>query len=304
MSGVTDLAFRLAVRAVSGEALGLVFTEFVSVEALTRRVQRSMEMMELHPDEHPIAVQLYGHREEALVDAALMAQDAGADVIDLNAGCPVKKVVRRGDGAALMKTPRLLGELLRALRKVVRVPLTLKIRAGWDPTSVNAVEVARIAEAEGVDCVTVHGRTRSQGYSGRADWRVIQEVADALRIPVVGNGDVDSPEAALERLGQVDGVMIGRAALGNPWIFRQTADLATNRAYYRPTFRDRITWWLGYGRALEERLPPKALPGRMKQLAGPLTRGLVGGADLRRRVHMAKEYHEIVATLEAWLARG
>lgn len=287
MSGVTDAPFRRLVKAVSAGGLGLQCTEFVNSEALARGIPCMLRAVRIEAGDHPVAVQIYGREPARMVEAALIAQDGGADIVDINAGCPVRNVVSHGWGASLMREPTLLASLVAAVRAALRVPVTVKIRAGWDACSVNAVEVARRLVDAGAAALTVHGRTRVQAYGGQADWDVIRQVREAVPVPVVGNGDVSSPETALRRFREtgVAGLMIGRATMGNPWIFRQISDALHQRAPFAPTLEQRLCWWLTYGEALQRTLPGKAVPGRMKQLAGPMTRGLPGGAELRRRIY-------------------
>ena len=215
LSGITDYPFR---KLAQEFGCGLVFTEMVSAEGLIRKGPSLLKMGE---DEHPVSVQLAGSSPEALARAAEMAEEAGADGIDINMGCPSRKVTDTGAGADLMRFPDRIEAILEGVRKRIRCPLTVKIRSGWDTDSVNAIEISRMAEDCGVDAITIHPRTRAQWFHGKADWRLIGEVKRALRIPVIGNGDVTTPflaEKMREETG-CDGIMIGKGALGNPWIF-------------------------------------------------------------------------------------
>lgn len=220
MAGVTDLAFRLLCR----EA-GCAYTvsEMVSAKGLLYKNKKTARMLAIHPQERPCAIQLFGRSPGDLAQAAQLVEAAGADMIDFNMGCPVAKVVGNGEGSALLREPRLAYEILAAMVKAVSVPVTVKLRAGWDGEHCNAVEIARLAEAAGVAAITVHGRTRQQFYQGRADWSIIKRVKEAVHIPVLGNGDVDGPAAGLRLLAEsgCDGLMVGRAAEGNPWLFSQ-----------------------------------------------------------------------------------
>ena len=218
MAGVTDLPFRLLCRE---QGAGLVCMEMVSAKAIFYNNRNTEELLEIHPEEQPASLQLFGSDPRIVADMAKRSEERPFSILDFNMGCPVPKVVNNGEGSALMRDPKLAEQLLTELVKAVKKPVTVKIRKGFDEEHCNAVEIARIAEACGVTAVAVHGRTRTQYYSGKADWDCIRQVKEAVKIPVIGNGDVDSPQAAKALLDQTgcDGVMIGRAAQGNPWIF-------------------------------------------------------------------------------------
>ncbi len=220
MCNVTNLPYRLLARE---QGASLVSTEMLSSVALAAGGERSLQMMEFLPDEHPIMVQISGTDPEVMRRAAEMIQDYGATMINLNCGCPVKKIIKGGSGSALLRNPRVLQRILRALRPRLRMPLTVKMRAGWDEHSINAVEVARLCEDEGVDAIMLHPRTRRQMYDGQANLDLIACVKQAVRIPVIGNGDIFTASDAFDMLAVTgcDAVMIGRGAIGNPWIFRQ-----------------------------------------------------------------------------------
>ncbi len=224
MAGITHPVFRWIVREVGG-AVG--FTEMISAEGLVRDFNRTRKYLDPFPGESPFFVQLFGADPGALAEAARIAVENGADLIDINMGCPVKKVVKAGAGAALMKDPARLGALLKRVRNSVACPLTVKIRSGWTADAVLAPEIAQVAQDSGVDAVAVHPRTVAQGFSGRADWRVIESVKKAVHIPVIGNGDIRDSDSALRMLKETgcDGILIGRGALGNPWIFRDIRNL-------------------------------------------------------------------------------
>lgn len=220
MAGVTDLPFRVLCRE---QGAGLVCMEMVSAKAVLYGNRNTKELLAVSPMERPVSLQLFGSDPEILAEIAARLEDGPYDIIDLNMGCPVPKVVKNGEGSALMKNPALAEWILSSMVKAVKKPVTVKIRKGFDDHSVNAVELAKIAEACGVAAVAVHGRTREQYYSGKADWEIIRRVKEAVSIPVIGNGDVHSPEAAKKLLEETgcDGVMIARGARGNPWIFRR-----------------------------------------------------------------------------------
>ena len=239
MAGVTDLPFRLLCKE---QGCGLMYTEMVSAKALLYKNRNTKPLLETRPEEEPVAVQLFGSDPEIMSEMALQLEEGPYAIIDVNMGCPVPKIVNNGEGSALMKDPKLVEQILTALVRAIDKPVTVKIRKGFDDDHVNAVEIAKIAEACGVAAVAVHGRTRAQYYSGQADWDIIAQVKDAVKIPVIGNGDVDSPEKAKAILDQTgcDGVMIGRAAEGNPWIFREVVSYLTDGTIpARPTNREK-----------------------------------------------------------------
>ena len=239
MAGVTDLPFRLLCRE---QGVGMVCMEMVSAKAIYFNNKNTEELLTIHPGEMPASLQLFGSDPEIIAQMAARIEDRPFSILDFNMGCPVPKVVNNGEGSALMKNPKLVEEILTALVKAVKKPVTVKIRKGFDDTCVNAVEIAKIAESCGVSAIAVHGRTRAQYYSGKADWDIIRQVKEAVQIPVIGNGDVDSPEAAKKLFEQTgcDGIMIGRAAQGNPWIFREVVEyLDTGKLLPRPTAEEK-----------------------------------------------------------------
>ncbi len=239
MAGVSDLPFRLLCREMGA---GLVCMEMVSAKAIYYNNKNTETLMEIHPEEKPVSLQLFGSDPVIISEMAKRIEERPFDILDFNMGCPVPKVVNNGEGSALMKNPKLAEEILGSLVKAVQKPVTVKIRKGFHDESVNAVEMAKIAEACGVAAVAVHGRTREQYYSGKADWDIIRAVKEAVKIPVIGNGDVNSPQAAERLLKETgcDGVMIGRASQGNPWIFRETASyLETGQTVERPGNREK-----------------------------------------------------------------
>ena len=272
MSGVTTRPFRRLVKELNPGAVGLVVSEFVSVEGMTRGSQRTMEMMRFSEEERPYCVQIFGYDIARMRDAAMMVQDIGADLVDINCGCPAPKVVKRGGGCELMRQPDHLKEIIREVRKSISIPLTIKIRAGWDEDSRNAIEVAKMAEGEGVEALAIHGRTRSQLYRGDADWGLVQEVAEILSIPVLGSGDVVCRATAEARLkGKVAGLFIGRASMWNPFIFSEI--LHNQPARLTGNFDLMLDVLFRYIELLKEDFQESSCGGKFKQLASQMCRG-------------------------------
>jgi nifR3 family TIM-barrel protein len=298
MAGVTDTVFRRVIRGLGG--CGLIMTEFTSSEGVTRNAARTLHYLYFEREEHPITAQLFGANPAVMADAARLVEELGFDIVDINLGCPAKKVVKCG-GSGLLRDLRLLEEILRNVRAAVRIPLTIKIRAGWDENNIVAVEVARLAEALGVEGIAVHPRTRLQGLSGRADWSIIRAVKEAVRIPVTGNGDINSPEDAERMLNETgcDAVMIGRAAATNPWIFQQIEQYMASGRYDEPTEADRYRLLSGYFRMLVDAGMPDAI-GKMKQFACWFTHGVRNGGALRREVHASRTTAEVLDRVDAF----
>ncbi len=292
MAGITDTVFRRVIRGLGG--CGLIMTEFTSAEGLTRSEGRTMRYLLFEPDEHPITAQLFGANPDSMARAAANVEELGFDIVDINLGCPAKKVVKCG-GSGLLRDLKLLGEILTAVRAAVRIPLTLKMRGGWDDQSVVAVEVARMAEQIGVEAIAIHPRTRLQGYAGHANWEIIAAAKRAVRIPVIGNGDVRVPEDAVRMVEETgcDAVMIGRAAATNPWIFRQIAEYNFAGRYREVSESDRYALLSGYFRDLLETRWPDAI-GKMKQFACSFTHGVRNGSVLRAEVHAARTPEEVL----------
>ncbi|MBZ5563730.1 MAG: tRNA dihydrouridine synthase DusB [Acidobacteriia bacterium] len=292
MAGVTDTVFRRFIKRLGG--CGLIMTEFVSSEGMIRRNFRSQRYLYYTPEERPISAQIFGADPEHLADAARQTEDLGFDLVDLNLGCPAKKVIKCG-GSGLLRDLALLEKILKSIRAAVAIPFTIKLRAGWSDEEIVAVQVARLAEECGVEALAVHPRTRLQGYSGRARWEIIQEVKAAVRIPVIGNGDVFKPEdaAALREQTRCDAVMIGRAAPTNPWIFRQLEQFFRTGTYAEPAESDRYQLIRDYyGMLVAEEIPGAI--GKMKQFASWFTHGVRNGAELRRQVQSARDTAEVL----------
>jgi nifR3 family TIM-barrel protein len=305
MSGVTEIAFRTLIRSLNRGSLGLTVSEFVSVEGLTRKNKKTVQMMKSTVDEAPFSIQIFGSRPQAMAEGALLAQEAGADIIDINAGCPAPKIVKKGGGSDLLRNLKLLEKIIRAVKESVTVPVTLKIRSGWDSDSMVACSVAEIAEQNGIDMLCVHPRTRVQGYRGTADWEVIRAVRERIKIPLVGNGDIREPHTALERLRDygVQGLMIGRGALGDPWIFRRITETWNQGKSFEPSARDRAGVFGSYRENLIQfGFPERGILGRLKQMAGRMIKGARGSAALRQGLLRSGSCEEFFDLLESSLS--
>ncbi len=300
MAGITDTVFRRFIRRLGG--CGLIMTEFVSSEGMLRQNLKSQRFLYYTEEERPITAQIFGADPERLAEAARVIEGLGFDIIDLNLGCPAKKVVKCG-GSGLLRDLPLLAAIFRKIRAAVSIPFTTKIRIGWSDDEIVAVPVARLAEECGVEAIAVHARTRLQGFSGRARWEVIREVKDSVHVPVIGNGDVMRPEDARALWEQTgcDAVMIGRAAPTNPWIFRQMADYFATGSYTEPTEADRYQLIRTYYEMLVGEEIPGAI-GKMKQFASWFTHGVRNGTELRRQVQSARSASEVLDRVNAFFA--
>ncbi|HEV7374591.1 MAG TPA: tRNA dihydrouridine synthase DusB [Pyrinomonadaceae bacterium] len=294
MAGVTDISFRRLLKRCGG--IGLTVSEFISVEGLTRHNPKSKRQMRFFEEERPFAVQIFGGQHERMRMAAEMAEEVGADILDINCGCPAPKVVKHGGGSGLLRDYTRLEEILKEIKKAITIPLTIKIRAGYYDHTINAVETARLAEACGVEHIALHGRTKEQGYKGLANWDLVRQIKEVVSVPVSGSGDVTTVEGAFQKWRETrcDGILIGRGAMANPWIFRQIDDAIAGRAAFEPTLEDKRAVLLEYFEMLREDMPEIAAIGKMKQLAGQFTRGLQGGALFRTTLYHSHSVTEIL----------
>jgi len=325
MAGVTDTVFRRFIRNASvftanaaphasvetevtnqQSGCGLIMTEFTSADGLARmRESKRKRYLTFYDDEHPISAQLFGSNPATLADAAKIVEDTGFDMVDLNLGCPAKRVVLCNGGSGLLRDLPLIGSIFEAVRDAVRIPFTVKFRLGWSDSHIVCVELARLAEQSGLNAVALHARTREQGYSGQARWEWIAAVKDAVKIPVIGNGDVRTPQDACALVAETgcDAVMIGRAAPANPWIFRQIAQYTATGRYDQPTDLDRYRMIRTYFEMLLESDNPEA-SGKMKQFASWFTHGVPGGAALRKSIYESKTGEAVLTAVERFFEAG
>ena len=300
MAGVTDVSFRRLIKRRGG--VGLTVSEFISVEGLTRNNPKAKRQMRFYEDERPFAVQIFGGQPERMRLAAEMAEEIGADILDINCGCPAPKVVKHGGGSGLLKDHPRLETILTEIKKAITIPLTVKIRAGYFDHTINAVETAKLAEGCGAEHIALHGRTKEQGYRGLANWDLVRQIKEVVSVPVSGSGDVMTIEGAFARFRETncDGVLIGRGAMANPWIFRQIEDVMHGQEIFQPTLSDKRNVLLEYFRMLREDMPEVPAINRMKQLAGQFTRGLQGGALFRTAVYHSHSVDEILTRIEEY----
>lgn len=300
MAGVTDLPFRLLCRR---QGAGLLCMEMVSAKAIYYKNKNTELLMEIHPEEHPVSLQLFGSDPDILAAMAAQIEERPFEILDFNMGCPVPKVVNNREGSALMKDPKLVEEILTKLVKAVKKPVTVKIRKGFDEEHVNAVEIAKIAESCGVAAVAVHGRTRQQYYSGKADWDIIRQVKEAVSIPVIGNGDVvdaASAEALVEQTG-CDGIMIGRGAEGNPWIFKQILHYReTGETLAKPTQHEVKEMMLRHARMQVEYKGGAIGIREMRKHVAWYTAGFPHSAKLRAAINQVESLQELEQMLNEW----
>jgi nifR3 family TIM-barrel protein len=302
MAGVTDRDFRLIVRRIGG--VGVVAMEFVSSRAIVQGNRRTREMMFFSEEERPLAIQIYGSDAATMAEAARVVEELGADICDINMGCPANKVLKGCAGAALMRDLHVAEDIIRQVRAAISIPLTVKFRLGIDSRSHNFVELGRVCEDNGVAAVALHGRTARQMFTGRADWSAIAQLKEALSIPVIGNGDVSEPEDAerLLALTGCDGVMIGRGATRNPWIFRQVQAHLSGGKIPMPTLEDRRELILGHFRMVAERDAGRHALHKLRKFTGWYTHGLPHGKRLRQQIQQLPDVDAFLDAVEGFFA--
>ncbi len=298
MAGVTDSPFRRVVRAAGG--CGLVTMEFISSEAVTRGVEQELAKIPFHDEERPLAIQIYGSRPQAMAEAARMVEASGAEICDINMGCPAQKIVKGCSGAALLGNLPLAAAIIAVVRRALTIPLTVKMRSGLRAPDYQDLELARICQEEGVDAVTLHPRTAKQQYRGQAEWQRIALLVNELSIPVIGNGDVTEPEHALQMIEQTGcaGVMVGRAALANPWIFQQINELFHGRLSQPATLHQRQAMLRRHFDLLADAFDETLLLHKLKTFTGRYSRGISGGRKLRARLNELSDAASLRAEVE------
>src|SRR3954468_4974898 len=301
MAGVTDRDFRLIVRRIGG--IGVVTMEFISSKAIVSGNKRTREMMHFSAEERPLSIQIYGSDVATMREAALVVEELGADICDINMGCPANKVLKGCAGAALMGDLKLAESIVRTVRDAITIPLTVKFRLGLDDCRRNYLELGKICEANGVAAVAMHARTARQMFSGEADWSHLARLKEALAIPVIGNGDVREAEDALRMLAEsgCDGVMVGRGATRNPWIFQQIAARMSGGQITEPTLEDRRELILEHFRMVVEREHSKYALHKLRKFTGWYTHGLPNGRKLRQAINQIPDVPTFLATVESFL---
>jgi len=301
MAGITDLSFRRIAKEFGAD---VVTSEMVSSEGLVRNQASTKMLLQSHPEEKPLAVQLFGSDPQVMAQAARIVEDEGAAIIDLNMGCPVVKVVRQGAGAALLLDTEKVSRIVDAVRRAVGISVTVKTRSGWNRAKINVLEVGRAAESAGADAITIHPRTAKQGFSGSADWTLISKVKQAVAVPIIGNGDVTRPEHVdeMRQLTGCDGVMIGRAAMGNPWIFKQTKQLAAGQTIASPSVHERLEVMRRHLALYEESLHGRRSLAGFRSRIMWYTKGLRGSARLRASLTGCRQVEDMIKVCEEFFA--
>jgi len=300
MAGVTDRDFRLIVRRIGG--VGVVTMEFISSKAIVSGNKKTRELMYFSPEERPLSIQIYGSDAAAMREAALVVEELGADVCDINMGCPANKVLKGCAGAALMGDLKLAEQIIRTVRDAITIPLTVKFRLGLDDGRRNYLDLGRVCEANGVQAVAMHARTARQMFTGEADWSHLARLKETLSIPVIGNGDVRTPDDAVRLLAATgcDGVMVGRGATINPWLFRQIAARISGGGFTEPTVADRRDLILGHFRLVAEREPSRYAMHKLRKFTGWYTHGLPNGRRLRQEINQLPDVESFLAAVESF----
>lgn len=300
LAGISNLPFRLIARSLG---CALAYTEMISANGLVRKTDRTYEYLKTCADDHPLGAQVFGADPEIVAQASRIIANNGADLIDINMGCPVKKVIKTGSGAILMKDPDLVARIITSVKKAVQIPVTVKIRSGWSGGLINAVEIARIAEDSGADAITIHARTADQGYSGKADWRIIAEVKKVVKIPVIGNGDIWQPRDAVKILRETscDAVMVGRGSLGNPWIFKGIIQACSGQTEnYLPSLDQRQKMIKNHWEMEAQFLGDKLADKRFRKHLLWYTKGLEGASRFRQLAGKLKDGEAILNELNEY----
>ena len=301
MAGVTDLPFRTICKE---KGCGMLYTEMINAKALCYDDENTKKMLNLEDDGHPVAVQIFGSDPEYMGKAAFIMNQYTNDILDINMGCPAPKVIKNGDGSALMRNPKLAAEVLTAVVKNSEKPVTLKIRKGWDDNSVNAVEIAKIAEECGISALAIHGRTREQFYSGKADWDIIAEIKQSINIPVIGNGDVFDVQDAVNMLEKTkcDAIMIGRGSQGNPWIFNRINHyMKTGEVLPEPTLEEKISTAIKHMNLAVAEHGEYVAVREMRKHIGWYLKGLKNSAKYRDQINKITDYKEVISMLEEYV---
>ena len=301
MAGVTDLPFRTICKE---KGCGMLYTEMINAKALCYDDENTKKMLNLKDDGHPVAVQIFGSDPEYMGKAASIMNQYTNDILDINMGCPAPKVIKNGDGSALMRNPKLAAEVLTAVVKNSEKPVTLKIRKGWDDNSVNALEIAKIAEECGISALAIHGRTREQFYSGKADWDIIAEIKQSINIPVIGNGDVFDVQDAVNMLEKTkcDAIMIGRGSQGNPWIFNRINHyMKTGEVLPEPTLEEKISTAIKHMNLAVAEHGEYVAVREMRKHIGWYLKGLKNSAKYRDQINKITDYKEVISMLEEYV---
>jgi tRNA-dihydrouridine synthase B len=301
LAGHTDSLFRQAIKHLGG--CGLVVSELVSTEGMTRGQGRTAHFTHFEEAERPVSIQIFGSDPSRMADSAVMIEEMGADIVDINVGCPVKKVVKQGGGSNLLRDLPLLEKIFRAVRDAIRIPLTVKIRSGWDRKSINAVEVLKLAEDCGIEALALHGRTRCDLFSGQSDRNIIAQVKKQSRIPIMGNGDVFTPFDA-ERMFRetgVDGVMIGRGILSNPWLIRQSWEHISGKSITQVGLAERAEFMMSFLQQVSLETPAPVVLGKLKKIGGYLSKGFPKSAHFRAQIHRSSSAAELFEAVQNYL---